>query len=426
MATGWTTGGTDAFTALSLQESVREGVANSALSAGITYYSQKKYALAERAFKQASALNPAMPQAYTYLGYAQREQGKRQDAVKSLTLSLKVDKTQDQVYTDLANLYIDLKKPADAEKTLQNAVKENDQHTPAYYILGQLQAQRKDYVDAEKQFRKVIKLEPKDGNGYYALGMALNGQGRSSDAISVLKKAISLKKNFVPALSELGMAYAATGDTTNAKKQVDLLNKISTSDARLAAMNLTNTLTKPGISYINQSGTTLPMALPTMSLALLDATKLNMAGTSMDFSVKIAFNSDMDADSVKNIANWVISKASGGTGGLYNNGIYRSTDVAIPVLPKMVTYDPVNREARLVFTLNQHSSILTNDTVYNRAVFVNGQPVAAGTTIPAGTTVVDGTIDPSHLVFKFNGTDANGDAMDPDADEINGFSGSPF
>ncbi len=35
----------------------------------------------------------------------------------------------------------------------------------------------------------------------------------------------------------------------------------------------------------------------------------------------------------------------------------------------------------------------------------------------------DGTIDPSHIVFKFDGEDAYGVSMDEDADEYSGFSG---
>jgi hypothetical protein len=64
-------------------------------------------------------------------------------------------------------------------------------------------------------------------------------------------------------------------------------------------------------------------------------------------------------------------------------------------MPKQVTYDPVNREATLVFSLTQNSS-------------------------------ADGIIDPSHLVFKFKGTDQNGKAMDPLADQYDGFKGSSF
>ncbi len=383
------------FAALALRDSARESVANSLLASGTTLYSQQKYAQAAKTFKAASAMNPTLASAYTYLGYSYTQMGKNQDAVNALKLSLKVDKTQDQVYTDLANLYIDMGKTTDAETTLKSAVQQNNQNTAAYYTLGQLMAQRKDYTGAETQFRKVIRLEPKDGNGYYALGMALNGEGRSSEAITTLKTAVSLKKDFVPALLELGKAYATKGDTYNATEQLAKLQNIDTSAASQAADDLEATLSNPGISYINPSGSSLPTVFGTMPLLLLDPVNLATAGASKNFTLKIAFNTDMDYESVTNIANWSISKASGGTAGVYNNGLYTANSVAIPAIPVSVTYDPVNRVANLVFTMRQNSS-------------------------------ATGTIDPSHLVFKFLGVDANGKAMDPDADQIDGASGSAF
>ena len=389
----------DVFSALMQASSSRESVANSLLSSGTTLYSQKKYAEAAKSFKAASALNPSLATAYTYLGYSYTQLGKKQDAVNALKLSLKVDKTQDQVYTDLANLYIDMKDNTNAEKTLKSAVTENNQNTAAYYTLGQLMAQRKDYTDAETQFRKVIKLEPKNANGYYALGMALNGEGRSREAITSLKTAVSLKKDFVPALLELGNAYAATGDTYNATEQLTKLQNIDTSAASQAADDLSATLANPGISYIDPSGSSLPTALRTISLSALDAiantNELSTAGGTKNLTVKIVFNTDMDYDSVTNIGNWSISKASGGTGGVYNNGLYSAQSVAVPAIPQSVTYDPTTMTANLVFSVRQNSA-------------------------------VNGTIDPSHLVFKFSGTDANGKAMDESADQIDGASSSAF
>jgi hypothetical protein len=38
-------------------------------------------------------------------------------------------------------------------------------------------------------------------------------------------------------------------------------------------------------------------------------------------------------------------------------------------------------------------------------------------------STADGTIDPSHIKFSFNGKDATGMTMDPKANEYTGFSG---
>ena len=52
--------------------------------------------------------------------------------------------------------------------------------------------------------------------------------------------------------------------------------------------------------------------------------------------------------------------------------------------------------------------------------------VGTATDIEDGNLVLswtaDGTIDPSHIAFKFKGEDKFGNAMDPKADEFTGFS----
>lgn len=101
----------------------------------------------------------------------------------------------------------------------------------------------------------------------------------------------------------------------------------------------------------------------------------------------------MSRESVENRFNWQIGRADGGSiGAQYNFGFaIPETEVLPPAIPDYVYYDERNLRAVLSFTLTQ------NETA-------------------------DGTIDPSHIRFKFNGEDKFGNAMDPEADEFTGFS----
>jgi tetratricopeptide (TPR) repeat protein len=296
----------------------------------------------------------------------------------------------------LAGVYIDNGQTAEAEKVLKAGIKQNKQNTLAYYMLGQLQAQNKDYTAAEANFREVIKLEPKDGNGYYALGMALNGEGKYKEAAEQLQKATQLKKDFSPAILELGRSYVGLGDKENAQKQVDALNAIETSDAYYSAQELTAEIRQPKISYYSSSKSSLSLSLPNTSLLALDPSTFIDPGTRSDFTVTFGFDSEMDIGSVMDPLNWRISKASGGTAGLYNNGLYTAKDVPVPYIPKSVTYDPTTKQATLTFSIRQLA------------------------------TSNEGTIDPKHLVFKFLGKDVDGKSMDTTADEYNGWNKEPF
>jgi Flp pilus assembly protein TadD len=385
---------TSVFDALSLQQNVSDSVANSLLSAGITFMQNKKYDRAAQAFRAASAMKPDLTQAYTNLGAAYSSLGKNKEAIAAYKLSLKVDKTQDTVYTTLANLYIDQKQSSDAMKVLKDGIKQNNQNTLAYYTLGQLQSQSGDYASAVTNFKQVIKLEPKNANGFYALGMALDNQGKYNEGITQLQKATSLKKDFVAAIYELGHAYYKNGDEAKAKEQIDSLNSIASSSSLSFSSKLQNEMAKPKMYYYDSVDSSLELSMGPVSLLAVDSSYIT-AGTTHEVKASFAFDSDMDPTSIMNVTNWSITKASGGTAGIYNNGLYSDRNIPVPTIPSRVTYDATNRTATVVFPLTQN---------------------ATG----------DGIIDPSHLVFKFLGKSQAGVTIDESADQYDGFSGEMF
>src|SRR6185369_6969841 len=132
---------TNIFTALQMQDTLRDSASSTALSSGITLSGKKKYKEALAAFKQAAALKPDSADAYNGMANAYLQLGKKEDAIGAYKLSLKVDRNQEQVNINIANIYIDLKKPADAEKALKGAITVNSVSVLAHYTLGHLYAQ---------------------------------------------------------------------------------------------------------------------------------------------------------------------------------------------------------------------------------------------------------------------------------------------
>jgi hypothetical protein len=149
----------------------------------------------------------------------------------------------------------------------------------------------------------------------------------------------------------------------------------------------------PQIMFASSSGNfpkTLPMRTP---LSVLDSYLTN-ANATQTFTMELQFSKKMDRESVENIYNWSITRANGDSMiDKYNFGFsIPDTEVAPKAYPDFVYYDDRNLTAKLTFSIQQ------NDTA-------------------------DGTIDPSHIVFKFNGEDVYGNKMNPDFDEYSGFSG---
>jgi hypothetical protein len=133
---------------------------------------------------------------------------------------------------------------------------------------------------------------------------------------------------------------------------------------------------------------------PKSTLAAMDAYLAN-ASASRTVNMVFQFNKEMDRDSVENIMNWSIKRASGyGPAENYNFGqAVPETEVQIPFLPTNVYYNADNFTATVRFTLTQNED-------------------------------ASGTIDPMHVEFAFKGKDADGNDMDADYDQFTGFSKS--
>ena len=376
------------FSAIADSASARSSTANSLLSGAISLYQKGRYKDAIGVLKQATAYQPALTDAYNIMGQAYTQLNDNKNAIAAYKISLKLDNTQGNVQMAMGNIYMADQNYTEAEKSLKLAAKSDPTSALPVYTLGLMYKQQGRNSEAEAMFKQAAKLSPKDGNPHYALGSLYNQDGRNDEAVSELKQALQLKPDFPLANSELGNAYVALGETDLAQDQLDILK---TKDSTLYN-DLKAKLDQPKILGENSLASTFVTDFgPGTPVVALDAGLL-APQSSKDFTVQIQFDRDMDPSSVTDITNWNISKASRGTAGLYDNGLYRPTDAQIPFFPKMVIYDPSTFQATLTFSLSQ------NDT---------------------GTA----TIDPSHVVFKFMGKDIDGKSMDPSADQYDKFAG---
>jgi tetratricopeptide (TPR) repeat protein len=385
--------------ALDSQRTYRANLANTALSTGITLFQDGKTEKAIAAFKTAAAYNPGFSEAYKYMGVAYAKLGNLEEAIKAYKKPVQIDPSSTEARTDLANAYIDNKQYDEAEVQFNEIIKLNPRESNAYYSLGQLDLQTGKYDDAIGAFKMVVSLEPNQYNGYYGLGLAYNKQERYEEAVKQFEKTLSLKRDFAYAYADLGYAYAGLGEVEKAQEQVDTLVNMNTSESKSLAAELSLSLYTPKIIGIDTSSTNNTFTTgfgPGTNVAFLDPS-LWTPGASHTFSVVIQFNQAMDLASVQNTLNWSISKASGGTGGWYNNGITMNPEreISIPPMPTYVAYDPSKHQATVFFTINQNSS-------------------------------GNGITDPSHWIFKFTGTDISGNKIDTTGDEYDEFAGEAF
>lgn len=379
----------------------RAQVAQYAIYKAATYLNGGKNDEAVKEFKKALAFDPQNATAHTYLGKIYQGQGKLREAINEFKTVSQNDRTSVTALNNLGNAYLQDKQYAEAEKSFKSAARMDPINPVADYTLGLLYTETNRFAEAEAQFKKVAKVSPRDGNVPYSMGVLFNKSDRPEDAIKQLEKALTLKKNFPAANFELGSAYVKTGQIDKAEAQLKIL---SSKDAALAG-DLQFLLNKPKISYIDAANNKsfnsgLNARTP---LWMLDPTLLSTPNASVKSSVAIQFSNEMDIASVTNTANWEISRAKSTEAGYYNNSMpSNSNEVTIDKRPFSVIYNPITRQASVTFTLQQNSSI----------DILSGNNGA--------------TIDPSHLVFKFSGKDAQGRTMDTSADQIDGYAIKPF
>jgi len=186
------------------------------------------------------------------------------------------------------------------------------------------------------------------------------------------------------------MVYAELQQPDKANSELAILNEEQSTENYTELAAKVYETSKPRILTAHATDLYLASSAGTKASSL--DSSLATPGATKNFTVSFVFNKQMDAASVGYMANWNISRSTEArTGGPYNWGKITETDVKITSTPVSVIYDPDSTTAKVTFSITQN---------------------ATG----------DGTIDLSHLVFKFKGIDGYGNMMDTAADEYNSIS----
>lgn len=372
-----------------------ESLANQALSGGINKYINKDYEGAAKEFRRAFGLSPYSSFAYSatqYLSMSYEQLGQPDRAVDAYEQALNVTPDDDRLHLDLANLLFKQEQYGKAIEHYEEAVRLYDDPTNRFSLgQGYLKAGR--YQDAEHQFEKVIETAPQGSSGYFGLGQTYAQQKKYADAIGQFEQAIAKNPELYSAYAEMGFAYADMQEYNKAEEIQSFLEHNDPAYANTLGRYI-NKKTLPRIEFAYADSSFKYYMLPKTPLAVMDAYLAN-ANASRTYTMKFQFNKEMDRESVENILNWEIKRASGnGPADNYNFGLaVPETEVNLPVYPVNVYYDESIFAATVHFTLSQ------NETA-------------------------DGTIDPKHVEFSFKGVDADGNEMDVNYDQFTGFSKS--
>jgi len=381
------------YGALLQQQNGMESLSNQFLQTGIDHYQHKKFEEAAKSFEAAISISPNSPYntdttkylVQTYLSLEETE--KAFDTYKN---AIERTPDNDDLRSSLGQLYYAEERYDEAVEQYRAAVQVNPSSINRY-SYGEALIRVDNYGEAEYQFREVRRLEPESYAGDYGLGKMYARTEDYDDAIAHFEKALKLAPNFYDALAEIGYAYADMGEIENARAVEEDLEGMD-EDLALTLKYYVDEKEPPKIAFAFATSS-FPYSAPKgYPVSVIDA-YLENAGAEKAMTMEFLFTKAMDPASVENRFNWSISMASSANiAKTYNFGdTIPETEVSLGSFPDYVLYDRDAMTATLGFTIRQ------NETA-------------------------DGTIDPSHIVFKFEGEDNYGVSMDPAANEYSGFS----
>lgn len=363
------------------------------LSHGIDLYMDGNYKGAIKEFQRSIGLSPSSEYSGTaanYMANAYLQLGETEKAISTYKKAIGMNPTNDDLHVSLGNLYFGLDRFEEAEKEYADAFRIDSSAENLFSHANTLLRLEK-YSEAEAAFFEVKRMSSDEPAGDYGLGLTYSKMERYDEALECFEAAVELDKEFYDAYAEMGYAYMDMGEKEKAVEIMEFLEQKDPSRAyTLAEYIYQEDLPNFSVVYFNEAFGGYPVQTP---LSTMDAYLAN-ANASKIYELTITFDKAMDRESIENLANWRISRATGsGPGDSYNYGMtIPSTEVTLSPLPVNVYYDADTWTATVKFKVTQ------NETA-------------------------DGTLDPGHVEFKFLGKDIFGKKIDPTGDQYCAFSG---
>lgn len=136
--------------------------------------------------------NPKDAVANNDLGWAYRQCGDLDKAIKYLQEAIRLKEDLAQAHSNLSVAYFDKKQTAEALTEARRAVALDPKNAVYLLVLGNALDQNGDTNDAIESYKAALKLRPDYENALYHLGRILTAQGNKSEASLILAEALKL------------------------------------------------------------------------------------------------------------------------------------------------------------------------------------------------------------------------------------------
>lgn len=176
-----------------------------------TMITQKKYASALTALRQAMRLKPDFLDAYCLVGTVLEKSNELDKALKIYRIILKMNPNCPDALNRLGVLLMKKDNLEGAFMYLERAIAVKPDFSAAINNLGMLYHYQGLFDKSLKLFEKALICKPQNPIALNNLGIALGSLRRFDEAIIAYKKAINLKNDYPEAHKNLSLAQLATG-----------------------------------------------------------------------------------------------------------------------------------------------------------------------------------------------------------------------
>jgi len=209
-------------------------------------------AAAETIYQAILDSQPDHPEALHYLGLAQHQRGRHDEALRLIARSIESVDDNPKSQSNMGFVLYAQRRFADALPYFERAIDLDPNHDKAYLTRGFALVEIGEWFAAEVSLRRAIDLSPTVAEAQFFLGRALREQGKLSEAVSAYRQAIALKPSFAEAHANLGNLLRIQGDNTQsiAAYREALRLKPDLNDARsklLITMNYPSGITQTEI-----------------------------------------------------------------------------------------------------------------------------------------------------------------------------------
>lgn len=199
---------------------------------GRAYLTQNDLALAQRAFDEATAINPGYAEAQTFAGFVRDQRGA--DGGAWLDRAVELDPALIVARYFRARHRWERSDLAGALADLNTAIERDPANALIAAEIGRVHVQRSDYAAAEQWLTKARDLRPQDVAAWKALAELYVGRsyGTVDQAVATARQIAALAPLEAEAHVWLGRAYLRSGDRSGAERE---LNEALRLDPRSAA-----------------------------------------------------------------------------------------------------------------------------------------------------------------------------------------------